>query len=106
VRGRRTTVAARAEGRAALRLRGDRGADAAPPLAALLWPDVEPTGARANLRQRLFRLRKALGRELLEGADVARCAPTSRSGLDLPEAIRASCCTVSAEPVRASSPTG
>ena len=40
-------------------------------LAALLWPDVEPERARANLRQRLFRLRKLVGRELLEGGDVA-----------------------------------
>ncbi|MEO8525000.1 MAG: AAA family ATPase [Caldimonas sp.] len=40
-------------------------------LAALLWPDVEAERARANLRQRLFRLRKSLGRELLEGGDVA-----------------------------------
>jgi hypothetical protein len=40
-------------------------------LAALLWPDVDPERARANLRQRLFRLRKSLGRDLLEGGDVA-----------------------------------
>ena len=40
-------------------------------LAALLWPDVDAERARANLRQRLYRLRKALGRELLEGGDVA-----------------------------------
>lgn len=40
-------------------------------LAVLLWPDVDEERARANLRQRLFRLRKALGFELLEGAAVA-----------------------------------
>ena len=40
-------------------------------LASLLWPDVDAERARANLRQRLFRLRKSLGRELLEGGDVA-----------------------------------
>ena len=43
-------------------------------LAALLWPDVDDERARANLRQRLFRLRKALGVELLEGAAVAHLA--------------------------------
>ncbi len=40
-------------------------------LAMLLWPDVDSERARANLRQRLFRLRKALGFNLLEGAAVA-----------------------------------
>ena len=40
-------------------------------LASLLWPDVDGERARANLRQRLFRLRKSLGRDLLEGGDVA-----------------------------------
>jgi DNA-binding SARP family transcriptional activator len=43
-------------------------------LAVLLWPDVDEERARANLRQRLFRLRKALGFELLEGAAVAQLA--------------------------------
>jgi DNA-binding SARP family transcriptional activator/tetratricopeptide (TPR) repeat protein len=40
-------------------------------LATLLWPDVDDERARSNLRQRLFRLRKSLGFELLEGAVVA-----------------------------------
>ena len=40
-------------------------------LASLLWPDVDAERARANLRQRLFRLRKSIGRDLLEGGDVA-----------------------------------
>jgi len=40
-------------------------------LAAMLWPDVDDERARSNLRQRLFRLRKALGFELLEGSIVA-----------------------------------
>lgn len=40
-------------------------------LATMLWPDVDDERARSNLRQRLFRLRRALGFELLEGAVVA-----------------------------------
>ena len=40
-------------------------------LAAMLWPDVDEERARANLRQRLFRLRKELGFDVLEGAAVA-----------------------------------
>jgi DNA-binding SARP family transcriptional activator/tetratricopeptide (TPR) repeat protein len=35
--------------------------------AAQLWPDASPTVARANLRQRLFRLRAAAGRDLVIG---------------------------------------
>lgn len=33
--------------------------------AALLWPDVAPTQAQANLRQRLFRLKRAIQAELV-----------------------------------------
>ena len=40
-------------------------------LSTLLWPDVDDERARSNLRQRLFRLRKSLGFDLLEGAVVA-----------------------------------
>ena len=40
-------------------------------LASMLWPDVDAKRASANLRQRLFRLRKLIGFELLEGALVA-----------------------------------
>ena len=54
-------------------------------LAALLWPDVDPERARANLRQRLFRLRKALGRELLEGGDVASLCADIEVRLNPPE---------------------
>ena len=53
-------------------------------LAALLWPDVDPERARANLRQRLFRLRKAVGRELLEGGDVAGLCADIEVRLDPP----------------------
>ncbi|MEO5882094.1 MAG: AAA family ATPase, partial [Caldimonas sp.] len=55
-------------------------------LATLLWPDVDDERARANLRQRLFRLRKSLGRELLEGADVAGLCADLRVDLESPEA--------------------
>lgn len=40
-------------------------------LASMLWPDVDAKRASANLRQRLFRLRKLIGFDLLEGALVA-----------------------------------
>jgi DNA-binding SARP family transcriptional activator len=40
--------------------------------AALLWPDAEPQKARNSLRQRLFRLRRAAGVDLiLEGSALA-----------------------------------
>lgn len=44
-------------------------------LAAMLWPDVDTNRARANLRQRLLRLRRSVGRDLLEGDELAHlCA--------------------------------
>ena len=36
-------------------------------MAALLWPDSAPEAARNALRQRLFRLRKQLGRDVVSG---------------------------------------
>ncbi|MES2957135.1 MAG: AAA family ATPase [Pseudomonadota bacterium] len=54
-------------------------------LAVLLWPDVDEERARANLRQRLFRLRKALGFELLEGAAVAHLAAAVQTDLADPD---------------------
>src|SRR5918911_547238 len=36
-------------------------------LLQLLWPDDEPESARNALRQRLFRLRQAIGAELVVG---------------------------------------
>ena len=43
-------------------------------LAALLWPDVDDERARGNLRQRLLRLKKAAGVELVTGHPQARVA--------------------------------
>lgn len=37
-------------------------------LAQLLWPDTDADAARNSLRQRLFRLRKTLGVELVVGS--------------------------------------
>jgi DNA-binding SARP family transcriptional activator len=37
-----------------------------PRVAALLWPDAEPKKARNNLRQRLFRLRRSAGRDVVD----------------------------------------
>ena len=43
-------------------------------LAALLWPDSAPEAARNALRQRLFQLRKQLGRDLATGPTVLALA--------------------------------
>ena len=43
-------------------------------LAALLWPDVDDDKARNNLRQRLFRLRRLAGRDIVAGEAVLRLA--------------------------------
>ena len=42
-------------------------------LAALLWPDVDAERSQANLRQRLFRLRRSLGFDLLEARSWPGC---------------------------------
>ena len=44
-------------------------------LAGLLWPDSPEDAARANLRQRLKRLRTALGDELVVPDDILRLRP-------------------------------
>ncbi|MDP2367275.1 ATP-binding protein [Rhodoferax sp.] len=54
-------------------------------LAALLWPEVDAQRARANLRQRLFRLRRALGFDLLQGAVVASLDPQVQVDLNGPD---------------------
>jgi len=50
-------------------------------LASLLWPDVDDERARGNLRQRLLRLKRTTGRELVEGAVQARLAEGLRHDL-------------------------
>ena len=55
-------------------------------LATLLWPEVDDDRARANLRQRLFRLRKSLGFDLLDGAVIASLAPHVQVDLASPDA--------------------
>ncbi len=41
-------------------------------LLRLLWPDQEPEGARNALRQRLFRLRRAAGADVVHGSGAVR----------------------------------
>ena len=43
--------------------------------AALLWPDAEPQKARNSLRQRLFRLRRAAGGDVVEESSALALAP-------------------------------
>ena len=50
------------------------GATARSRLAALLWPESDAVAARNSLRQRLFKLRKQLGTELVEGEDTLALA--------------------------------
>ena len=58
-------------------------------VALQLWPDADPEGARNNLRQRLFRLRRTAARDVVTADDVLRLAdgighdlqpPTDRLG--------------------------
>ena len=51
------------------------GATAREDLAALLWPQSSAATARNALRQRLFRLRKLCGRELVAGTTTLALAP-------------------------------
>src|SRR5215467_707134 len=44
-------------------------------VAALFWPDAESDGARNNLRQMLFKLRKSARRDLVIGSTHLRIAP-------------------------------
>ncbi|MGE5712585.1 MAG: ATP-binding protein [Betaproteobacteria bacterium] len=59
-------------------------------VAALLWPDAEPQNARNSLRQRLFRLRRAAGRALVEEDTALRLAASVEHDLKAPaDRIRA-----------------
>ena len=51
-------------------------------LAALLWPDVEEERARGNLRQRLLRLKRTTGVELVTGGAEAQLADAVGHDLD------------------------
>ncbi|HEY6512963.1 MAG TPA: AAA family ATPase [Burkholderiaceae bacterium] len=51
------------------------GARARAKVASLLWPDAAPKGAHNNLRQRLFRLRRTAGREVVVNAEAMALAP-------------------------------
>ena len=54
-------------------------------VAALLWPDAESQNARNSLRQRLFRLRRAIGVDVIEEDAALRLADSVRHDLaDLP----------------------
>jgi DNA-binding SARP family transcriptional activator len=48
-------------------------------LLELLWPDVQREAARNHLRQRLYRLRRAVGVELVEGTELLALA----AGIDV-----------------------
>jgi DNA-binding SARP family transcriptional activator len=43
--------------------------------ASLLWPDADAAHARNSLRQRLFRLQRAAGAEIVEASGPCICGP-------------------------------
>lgn len=66
--------------------------------AALLWPDAEPQNARNSLRQRLFRLRRAAGRDIVDEDSALRLAACVEHDLTAPaERIKADPAAVSGE---------
>lgn len=60
------------------------GATARSQAAALLWPLVDADTARSNLRQRLFRLRRSAGVELVTPGELLQLTPAVRHDLGDP----------------------
>lgn len=60
------------------------GATARSQAAALLWPLVDADTARSNLRQRLFRLRRSAGVELVTPGELLQLTPAARHDLGDP----------------------
>ncbi|MCW5613339.1 MAG: AAA family ATPase [Rubrivivax sp.] len=61
-----------------------------PRAAALLWPDSEPRQANISLRQRIFRLKRAAGADVVAGDGAIRLADGVRHDLgDLEAGLRA-----------------
>ena len=57
-------------------------------LAGAIWPEIEPAKALASLRQRLFRLRRTLGVELVLGREALSLHPAVGHDLaEVPEAV-------------------
>ncbi|MBX3636911.1 MAG: AAA family ATPase [Rubrivivax sp.] len=57
--------------------------------AALLWPDSDPRRANLSLRQRIFRLKRAAGSDVIVGDTAIRLADAVRHDLaDLDEGLR------------------
>ena len=66
-------------------------------VAALLWPDLNDKTARGNLRQRLFRLRQAVGESLVDGDDTLRLSIGNVDLMGAAKAIAADCDACSGE---------
>lgn len=56
-------------------------------LLRLLWPDDEPDSARNVLRQRLFRLRRAVGADVVAGAELLSLAAAVSHDVDGDEGV-------------------
>ena len=71
-----------------------RGETSRSSLATLLWPDASPQGARNNLRQALFRLKKAANADVVVGGEALSIRPGLRVDLGEPsrgETLLAGC---------------
>lgn len=66
------------------------GPQTRPRAAALLWPDSDPRHANLSLRQRIFRLKRTAGTDVIVGDGAIRLADAVRHDLsDLDEALHA-----------------